>query len=150
MVGVYDSATGALVSVGTRPDPVPPGLAVAELPAGAVYGVTHTWQSAPPQWVPMPPAEVTRMSAGDFMRRLGFARESYLNAVRRNPATPLELGGQLDTLAAWIQRVTTSGVDLDDPLVPVGVELMAQVLANGGQLPEGVAAFRAHMLRRTP
>ncbi|GAB1345023.1 hypothetical protein MASR1M101_41500 [Gemmatimonas sp.] len=149
MVGLYDTTTRRLLSVGTAPAVVPEGMAIAPLPEGAVYGVTHVWQEQPPAWVTAPTPEVTQMTAGDFMRRLGFEREVVLRMVMRDPNTPPMLAAQLDTLSAWLNRIVTTGVDLNDPLVPTGVELMGQVLAGAGVLPEGMDAFRASMLRRT-
>ena len=150
MIGLYELATGRLVSVGTAPEVVPDGHAVASLPEGATYGVTHLWNESTRAWRLMPTPEVTRMTAGDFMRRLGFEREAYLHALRLNASAPLETRAQVETLLQWLNRIVVTGVDLDDPIVPLGVEIMTQVLTAGGRLPEGPDAFRATMLRRTP
>lgn len=149
VVGLYSIETGALLSVGTAPDPLPDGTATKPLPVGAVYGVTHQWNDEAPDWEAITPV-ATQMTAGDFMRRLGFEREVLLRMVMRDASTAPLLGAQLDTLSAWIVRIVTTGVDLNDPLVPQGVELMGQVLNGLGQLPEGMVAFRASMLRSTP
>lgn len=150
MTGLYVVATGRLVSVGTAPEVVPDGMALAPLPEGATYGVSHDWDEGTAAWVEKAAPEITQMTAGDFMRRLGFEREVVLRMVMRDPTTPPLLAAQLDTLSAWLNRIVTTGVDLDDPLIPTGVELMAHVLAGAGHLPEGLDAFRASMLRRTP
>lgn len=149
MVGLYDITTRRLRSVGTAPAVVPEGMALEPLPDGATYGVTHDWDEATATWTEKAAPEITWMTSGDFMRRLGFEREVVLRMVMRDPTTPPMLAAQLDTLSAWLNRIVTSGVDLNDPLVPVGVELMGQVLAGANQLPEGMDAFRASMMRRT-
>lgn len=145
-VGVYDTATGRLVSVGLMPNDVPQGMAYEPLPANAVYGVTHVWSDAGREWIDAPPQLEYTMTAGDFMRRLGFTREAYLHAVRMNASTPIEVRAQLETLVKWLDRIVVSGVDLRDPIVPMGVAIMAAILDAGGQLTEGVEAFTAMMM----
>lgn len=149
MFGVYEIATGRLRSIGSSVGVLPDGLASAPLPEGGTANVTHVWDEDTRAWVPYVET-ITRMSAGDFMRRVGFEREVVLRAVMRDPATPITVAAQLDTLSEWLKRIVASGVDLDDPIVPMGVELMGGVLASVNQLPEGLDAFRASMLRRVP
>ena len=150
IVGLYETATGRLLSVGTAPEVVPATMALAPLPEGATYAITHEWDAGARAWAVKGPPEVTVLSAGDFMRRLGFEREVALRMAMRDPATPLLLVARLDTLSAWLNRIVTTGVDLDDPVVANGTALMATVLHEKGLLPEGPEAFSAGMLRRTP
>jgi hypothetical protein len=144
MHGLYVLATGRLHAVGTAPDVVPPGYGVRPMPDGAVYGVTHEWDEATADWVPAAPIMVPHMTPGEFARRLGVARETYVNAVRRNPATPLSVAAELDTFAAWLGRV--SEVVVTDPVTIAGVGSLAALLDAGNQLPEGIPAFTAAML----
>ena len=143
--GLYEIATGTLLSVGTIvSDPLPDGTATLALPDGAVAFVTVDWQAQPPAWVPKAPTPIVVMSRGDFMRRLTFDREVVLRIVMNDAATAASLRAQLQTLDAWLARA--SDVDVTDPITVGGVGLMAQVLDAQGALPEGIPAFTAAML----
>jgi hypothetical protein len=137
------------VIVGDQPD-VPDGLTLVTFGGldSEPSSTTHRWDAGTRSYVLRATVEDARfkMTAGDFMRRLGFEREAYLHAVRLNPETPLALRAQLETLVLWLGRIVLSGVDLRDPLVPIGVAIMAQVLSAGDQLAEGVEAFTANMM----
>lgn len=143
--GVYDLATGTLLSVGTvLADPMSPTLGVSPVPAGETYDVTVVWDVATRSWVPKPPDTTDDIGKGDFMRRLGFAREVVLRVVMLDPSQPIQLRAQLQTLDAWLSRAEI--VNVTDPITVSGVSLMAQVLDAAGDLPEGVAAFTNAML----
>lgn len=143
--GLYEVATGVLLSVGTKvSDPLPDGTATLALPPGEVAFATVTWQEQPPAWVPKPPTQIVVMSRGEFMRRLTFDREVLLRVVMNDPATSASLRANLQTLDAWLNRA--SDVDVTDPVTVGGVALMAQVLNAQNALPEGIEAFTAAML----
>lgn len=97
---------------------------------------------------PVPVTQSALGSRGDFMRRLGFARETYLNAVRLNAASDITTRALLETLLSWLNRV--DGVDVTDPITVAGVAMMAAVLDAGGHIPEGVPTFTAAMLAPFP
>lgn len=147
---LYDTETSAAISIGsTVPDAVPEGRAVytLDVPYQALNG--YVWDETTCTLAARV-VEITTLTAGDFMRRLGLARETYLHAVRMDASAPLATRAQLETLLQWLNRVATTGVDLDDPITATGVTIMAGVLDAGGQLDEGAEAFAAAMLRRAP
>jgi hypothetical protein len=145
VIGVYEVASGRLVSVASAANTVPDGMAARALPEGATYGVTHAWDEATADWIVKPPVLTTQLSPGDFMRPLG-AREVLLHRIRLDPSADLTLRAQVEWLHSWLLRVSRSYVDLDDPITAQGVALIVGILDAAGQVPEGTAALTATML----
>lgn len=145
MTGLYVVATGRLVSVGTAPEVVPDGMALAPLPVGATYGVSHDWDEGTAAWVVRAPDVSYTMSRGDWMARLGFERETALNMLRLNPASDLQTRATLATLESALLR--RDEVDVRHAETIAGANILADVLiAIGIETTEGRAAFVAMML----
>ncbi len=146
MVGVYEIATGRLVSVGSvLPEELPVELATLALPEGAIAFSTHDWQAVPPAWVVKPPAFSYVMSRGDWMGRLGFTRETALNMLRLSPSGDLQTRATLATLESALLR--RADVDVRHVETQAGAAILGDVLVALGQVaPEDKAAFVKMML----
>ena len=125
LFAVYDTATGALVSTGSVvANPLPAGLAVLDI--SAVDMAASVWDDATRTMIPTPTRTVTEMSRGDWMARLGTAREVMLNELRLDPAIPLSIRAQIDTLYAKMAR--RAAVDVAFPETVEGVNALATLL----------------------
>ncbi len=74
------------------------------------------------------------LSVRRFMGRLTLTEQVALTAVRINPATPLEIRAQLETLKDLRDSTQGQTVNLDDADTLLGQQLVLGVLS---QLPDG-------------
>ncbi len=125
LFAVFDIASGALISVGSVvADPLPAGMAALDI--SAVDMAVSEWDAATRTMVPRGPLVLTEMSRGEWMARLGDAREDMLNELRIDPAVPIPIRGKIERLYKVMDRRT--GVDVSFAETIAGVNALAALM----------------------
>ena len=125
---VYNQTTGAMVSIaseGNVASPLPEGLAV--VPYETQPDLTaNTWDPVQRMLVPRVIVPRRTVSKRGFMGRIPVEHLIALNAIRIDPAAPVQLKAVLNTAAELRDMVTD--IDLDDPatqqFVPVATDAL--------------------------
>jgi hypothetical protein len=116
------------------PEDTPPNEPVLLFPDCAP--VPEPGEPAPPQ----PPAPRTTLSLLEFTRRFTMTENATINYVRLNPATPLMVRAQLETLQQYLERATM--IDTTDADTIAGVDVALGVLQQAGVLTAAQAPDR--------
>lgn len=145
---VYRNDTGALVSIGTVLGEGIPGAELGAVPYEQRPDLALVeWDPAQRLFVPKPPAPPQRtISKRSFMGRIPVAHLVALNALRIDPAAPIQLRATLNTAAEL--RDLVSEINLDDPATQQFVPVATDALISLGMVPaQDRATYIASWLR---
>lgn len=109
------------------------------------------WDAATRTLIPRPPAVRHYCSQVEFAKRIGLTTMTAVNMIRMDPATPLQLRAQLETLRQVMQDA--SRIELDDADTIAGAQLVASLAASAGLItntPEAIATEAARILAPFP
>lgn len=152
MLYVLTSGAGALLGWASSPaglPKAPPSSVVVQLDAwDAPPALPYVWSPVHRDWVIPPPPAPPRMTAGDFARRIGLARDSALQSLLHRADVDAATKGDISALLAWLQRVIVTGVDVSDPITQYGAAAIGQLLEVYAPelIPQGREAFVASLL----
>jgi hypothetical protein len=148
---VLNDATGEIVSQGSSiADPLPEGLVALIVDPAPDWSAVQ-WDAPLRTLVPRPAATRPWCSQVEFTKRIGMATMTAVNMIRMDPATPLQLRAQLETLRQVMQDATR--IELDDGDTIAGVQLVAALAASAGIIantPEAIATEAARILAPFP
>lgn len=134
MVFLYDTATGALLSVLPRlPEPgfTPPnGQSMRIREDLQLIDANWSWDPVAKDAVRLKTRPV--FSKLEFTRKFTMIENIAITQVRLDPTTPLSVRAQLETLKDYLERATL--VDVRDADTIAGVEAAVDVLISVGVL----------------
>lgn len=139
---VYENVTGALQSIGSvLGDTVPdnPLLGYLELSERVDLAVM-AWDPATRAFVPHPPKLDYVLSQLEFTRRFTLTEDATLEGMALDPATPISIRAQINTLNKRISRA--SMIDLRDSDTIAGVDAAMKLLQLAGVLNAETAVTR--------
>lgn len=133
MIGVYELATGRLLSVGSPPTVVPDGCGFLALPEGATYGVTHTWEERSRTWVEIPAVVDTRLTVTQFRRRFTATERDRIELAQTEHPDPM-VRARLRRAEKELNAVQGQIADRRDPDLQRAVAWMSTVEIDGVKL----------------
>ncbi len=145
---VYNQTTGAMVSIasaGNVANPLPPDLAV--VPYEEQPDLTRNrWDPVQRMLVPIVVTPARVVSKRTFMGRIPVAHLVALNALRIDPAAPIQLRATLNTAAEL--RDLVSEINLDDSATQQFVPVATDALISLGMVAaDDRATYIANWLR---
>ena len=148
---IYKTATGALTSVSSSLDgtvAANPNLGYSTKP-DLVDQAVLMWDTVTRDFIARPPRLDYELSQLEFTRRFTLTEDATLEGMALDPATPISIRAQINTLNKRISRA--SMIDLRDPDTIAGVDVAMQLLQLAGVLTaEAAVARKAAILMPMP
>ena len=134
MFGLYDIATGRLLSVGTvLPEALPAGVGTQPLPQGGVAFVSHDWDDVAADWVPKVVPAQTRLTVLQFKGRFTQAERDLIEiATVEHPDRTVR--ARLRMLDKDLESAAEKIIDRRDQRTQMGVAMLGQIVFEGSPL----------------